>query len=402
MALFSKPAPKQGGLGADRAGKRNAPGDADPADLRKSPLTGPTVTITGFGLVDWLPTRRKIEVTQGQPGLCPVLENAVLLYASGHGDQALALLSRGVHDDEETQQSQLAWLALFDLLQRAGDRAAFEQLALSYVVRFEHSAPAWDETVRPTVGPRATSSGYIALTGKLSVASSTQLEALRRAITRKDSQVRFDLAAVNDFDDTGARALAIVLADARRRQYPLQLQRPEALRRALEAAMHRGTAAGEGAWLLLLELMQWQNDRAMFDERAVDYAVAFEVSPPSWEPPARIDDDANPAVASAAAPQLDTGVMQGIEVLPCSGVVAGSNPAQLATVMEFAQGREMVYVDLREVERIDFVGAGAVLNAINKLESQHRVVQIFGATPIICGILLLIGVPPGHFVKKPA
>jgi hypothetical protein len=27
-------------------------------------------------------------------------------------------------------------------------------------------------------------------------------------------------------------------------------------------------------------------------------------------------------------------------------------------------------------------------------------VQIFGATPIIRGILLLIGVTPGHFVKK--
>ena len=68
------------------------------------------------------------------------------------------------HDDEETRRSQLSWLDLFDLLQRAGDRAAFEQLALSYVVRFERSAPAWDERVRPTVGARATSGGYVALT----------------------------------------------------------------------------------------------------------------------------------------------------------------------------------------------------------------------------------------------
>ena len=41
--------------------------------------------------------------------------------------------------------SPLAWLALFDLLQRADDRAAFDQLALQYVVAFERSAPAWEE-----------------------------------------------------------------------------------------------------------------------------------------------------------------------------------------------------------------------------------------------------------------
>jgi hypothetical protein len=41
----------------------------------------------------------------------------------------------------------------------------------------------------------------------------------------------------------------------------------------------------KGAWLLALELLQWSNDRAAFEDRAVDFAVTFELSPPSWEPP---------------------------------------------------------------------------------------------------------------------
>ena len=48
-----------------------------------------------------------------------------------------------------------------------------------------------------------------------------------------------------------------------------------------------GKEGGEGAWMLSLELLQWQHEQAKFDERAVDFAVAFELSPPSWEPPPR-------------------------------------------------------------------------------------------------------------------
>ena len=38
---------------------------------------------------------------------------------------------------------------------------------------------------------------------------------------------------------------------------------------------------------------------------------------------------------------------------------------------------------------------------INRIESQHKSVQIVGASPIVRALLLLIGVSPRHFVKKP-
>ena len=56
---------------------------------------------------------------------------------------------------------------------------------------------------------------------------------------------------------------------------------------------------------------------------------------------------------------------------------------------------------MSEIERVDFVCAGALLNVINRIESQHKSVQIVGASPIIRALLLLIGVSPRHFVKKP-
>jgi anti-anti-sigma regulatory factor len=55
---------------------------------------------------------------------------------------------------------------------------------------------------------------------------------------------------------------------------------------------------------------------------------------------------------------------------------------------------------MTDVERIDFVCAGALLNTITRIEAQGKAVQIVGATPIVRALLLLIGISPRHFVKK--
>jgi anti-anti-sigma regulatory factor len=409
MPLFSKPLPKKqppGGDAGARLGKGASPQhNAAPPLPRAGESASGGITITGFGAIDWSPTRRKIEVTQGHASMCAALENAVLLYASGHAEQALALLAKAVQDDDEAKRSVLAWLALFDLLQRAGDHVAFEKLALLYVVQFERSAPPWDARPRADPEPRPVAGGYIAVTGKLTAANGAQFDALRRAIRRNHTQARFDLAAVSDFDDAGARALADVLAEARRRRYPLRVQRSERLRRVLETAVTKGRAGGEGAWLLSLEMLQWANDRAAFDDRAVEYAVTFEVSPPSWEPPQAMQSEAEMAAeataALAAADEAEAaGIADGSRLLEWSGVMVGPHSPQIALLPEFASARSTVPIDMSGVDRIDFVCAGALLNAINAVEAQRKVVQIFGATPIIRAMLLLIGVSAAHFVKK--
>ena len=55
---------------------------------------------------------------------------------------------------------------------------------------------------------------------------------------------------------------------------------------------------------------------------------------------------------------------------------------------------------MRGVERIDFVCAGALLNAIGRIESQGKSVEIESISPIVRALLLLIGISPRHFVRK--
>ncbi|HVR94777.1 MAG TPA: STAS domain-containing protein [Casimicrobiaceae bacterium] len=356
------------------------------------------ITLTGpHSMIEWSPAaNKKIQVGEANPGLCADLENAALHYANGQAPQAREVLETGIVSDDDTKNSPLAWLALFDLLQRANDRAAFDQLALRYVVAFERSAPAWEDRgghVPP--GARPAAGGYVGLTGKLAAGHAQQIAGML-ASSLKQPQMRLDLGSITGADDAGATLLANALAQLRKRHYPLVLQHPEKIRRALEQSATQGRDAAEGYWLLLLELLQWQHDFKVFEDRAVEYAVAFEVSPPSWEPPP----DAALAAAEAEEAAAPSAAPENADQLCWHGVLAGSSDPQLAKFLVFREGRHTIPIDMSAVDRIDFVCAGAFSNAIIRAESQRKGVQIIGASPIIRALLLLIGISPRHFVKK--
>jgi ABC-type transporter Mla MlaB component len=404
MALFSKPPAKKPPSSQSKpATPPSRPGRASARELTaragagERPKFEPVPadeSITGASLIEWSPQPQAIEVAQANPGLCAVLENAALLYASGQAPGARALLEQGVATDHDTKQSPLAWLALFDLLQRAGDRNAFDQLALQYSVQFERSAPGWEGRDGAPAAPK-TAGGYLALTGKLTADSATQIDGVRKAIARKVAHAKLDLSSVGAFDDAGARLLAAALGEARRAKLALTLDRPQKLKAALDAAVKNGPTAGEGAWLLSLELLQWAHDQSTFDDRAIEYAIAFEMSPPSWEPPPLAIDP----IEASAEPAPHEGRTDG-EVVTLSGVLAGHSASHVGRLQDFAHGRQVVMVDMTAVERVDFVCAGSLLNAVNRIESQRKAVQVLGASPMIRALLLLIGLSPRHFVKK--
>jgi len=140
MALFSKPpAKKPAAPGSERAddAPRGTPVRDSNAGSRRhiaqravADEPGPA-TLTGASLIDWSHAYSAIEVAETNPGLCAVLENAALLYAAGQPDGARATLADGLANDPDTKMSPLAWLAMFDLLQRSNLRYSGSSIALS-------------------------------------------------------------------------------------------------------------------------------------------------------------------------------------------------------------------------------------------------------------------------------
>ena len=111
-----------------------------------------------------------------------------------------------------------------------------------------------------------------------------------------------------------------------------------------------------------------------------------------------------PAKSAAPAPDdLEPAATEGLEqeMQKWSGVMTGSLAPGLSKLTDSMHSHNVVAVDMSEVERVDFVCAGALLNVISRIELQHKSVQLVGASPIIRALLLLIGVSPRHFVKKP-
>src|SRR5437868_14151338 len=148
MALFYKSSAK----------KADSPGTAAPRGATARELADQAASRRGIGqralaeppggasaagasIIDWSPAYASIEVSQTNPGLCAVLENAALLFASGQADPARALLEDGVVSDHDTKLSPLAWLVLFGLYQRANGRRGFDPLAMQSIVELERSAP---------------------------------------------------------------------------------------------------------------------------------------------------------------------------------------------------------------------------------------------------------------------
>jgi ABC-type transporter Mla MlaB component len=269
-------------------------------------------------------------------------------------------------------------------------------------VQFERSAPGWDEREAAparTLLSRPSAGGYVAITGNVTAGVASPLEGLRRAVEKRVEHGRVDLSQVAGFDEAGARLLTELLGKARKHQMDLSLQRPEKLRAAVEAAVKKGKEGGEAAWLLSLELMQWQHQQEAFDDRAVEFAVTFELSPPSWEPPP-LPASAEPAPAATPAADEAHGAARDTQSLVWSGTLTGSTGPQLTELANAAVLRNVIGIDMSAIDRIDFVCAGAMLNTITRIEGQRKSVQIAGASPIIRALLLLIGISPRHFVRK--
>lgn len=348
----------------------------------------------------WSPHAHRIEVEE-EGGLTPSLENATLMFAHGNETAARAALAHALDTSERSQA--MVWMCLFDLLARSGDRTAFEELALRFVVQFERSAPAWDEMAgASSADPNAANARAkpkSLLRGELTDPQAPVIAALVEASKRKDGvPPRFDLdiADLDGVSDTCGMLLAGSLAALRRKGAVISIRGLDATTRRLSASLQAGEATHKGLWYLVLELLQWSAQGQMFEDRAVDFAVTFEISPPSMEPLTPLQKSVL-TVRAADVATTDEALMN--DRIIWIGELKGPADQCLKTLSLEAVTTNPVIVDMRRVLRVDFVCGGAIANAITRLMAQAIDVRVVAATPIIQTLLQLTGTPASLFAK---
>ncbi|GAB7126390.1 hypothetical protein JCM19000A_08970 [Silvimonas sp. JCM 19000] len=328
-----------------------------------------------------------IEVEDVSAHLDAEEEEAVVLHANGQTAMAAATL-RGALPARLGSRRAESWALLFELYQQLNDRTAFDELALQYVVEFEASPPLWRDVVSTRPAPTAAASGtYIAFPARLN-GDATAKEADRMIQAAQAGQaLRLDFAKVSEIDMLAAAELLGGWLRIRKLNVPVQTLGIDSLVALLRGKIQTGRNVPAEApfWLLLIETMQASGDQEAFETVAIDYAVTYEVSPPSWDPR-----HAPAAPAKTASPTAQSNVPS--EHLQLSGELLHGAAGQLALIRDFAQQHSRMALDLRHVSRVDFETAGQFLNLFMEMVQTGKSVRIVCANELVAALLQMLGV----------
>lgn len=321
----------------------------------------------------------------------PAAQEAAVLYAGNHANAAIALL-KGEIKGSSGRDNKQAWLMLFDLYQAAQNRGEFDALSMLFTVKFEQSPPAWNDSADAIGDPRRPQSrerkDYFALKPAADGTLAGEIDKLVEFVEAHGT-VRLDVSRVTAISPEEATLLAAALARLRRKQVPMWFNGLESLETLLRAAFNeRATEDQRPFWLLLFELYVLQGKDTEFEELGMEYAVAFEISPPSWEVYVNAV-SAAAARATPAAPAAASASEAGFEL---KGVLTASSAIQIAELNGHAASRSEVVVDMGKVMRIDFPFTGAFFDAIKAIQLAGKRVILANLSELNAALLEALGV----------
>jgi len=309
-------------------------------------------------------------------------EQAAVLYANGQDEAARALLEDAVRVHHFGPGERL-WLILFDLYRLTGQRAAFEALGVEFARSFEKSPPVWRDSAKaPAAASRAPAAGSVLFKGELTGANDAGFTAVYQAL-EKNPRLRLDLSKVKTLDAAGCDRLLSQLQQARKAKREIELIGRSDIGALLESRIEMGRAEDAEYWHLLLELYQLQGRQDAFEDLAINYAVTFEMSPPSWEPK---------RVAAAEPPPLPAALARDDDALAEAYVASGEIKAsRFGDLPAFAEVHDPVLIDCSSVTRMDFISAGALLNVLSAVRRSGKQIVFRHPNHLLAELFAVVG-----------
>lgn len=323
----------------------------------------------------------------------PGPQEAAVLYSANQATAAASLLKAEIKDAAGRNNKQ-AWLMLFDLHQAAQNRAEFDSLSMLFTVKFEQSPPAWAEGGEAALDPRRAQSrerkDYFALKPNAEGEIAPEIDKFL-AFAQTHGSVRLDAAKITAISGEEAQLLAAALAKLRKERMPMWFNHLDALEKVLRAAFNeKAQDEQKPYWTLLFELLILQGKAQEFEDVGLEYAVAFEVSPPNFEayvnPVAatKASDEKSAIQSSVAAPD-DSG-------FALKGVLSAASANQVAELNAYAASRSEVAVDMSKVLRLDFTYTGAFCETVKALQLAGKRVILTGLNELNAALLEALGI----------
>lgn len=310
------------------------------------------------------------------------IEQVVVMFANNQDSAARALLEMLIRA-HPVSEGRRFWALLFDLLQISGDRAAFEKLSLEFTEICETSPPPWHQEQPLVVSNGNSGAGgpkLFVLQGVLTAEGAQPVAELASLLSQKHAEkqvITVDCGKLIGCDDPVAGQLAELLSQARRRGPVVRLENIEGLLGRLNERLVVGEATHAPAWLLLLELLQRHSTQDVFEERAVDYAVTFERSPPSWE---SLPGTAIKPTTAIGQPRDDAYYF--------SGELKNSHFDELVDVFKMM---DQPVLDFSGVRRMDFFSAGQLVNRLSPYKAAGREIVIRSPNHLVAELMAVVG-----------
>lgn len=322
----------------------------------------------------------------------PTAQEAAVLYAANAAEAATALLRLEIKDPVGRNNKQ-AWLMLFDLHQMAQNRTEFDALSMLFTVKFEQSPPGWAESGDGPTDPRRVQGrdrrDFFALKPSPAGELAGEIEKIP-GFAENQGSVRLDLSKVPSITLQEASLLTTVLQVLRKKNLPMWFNNVDVLEKVLRAAFNEKATEGERPyWLLLFELYILQGKMDEFEALGMEYAVAFEISPPPWEVYVnKVMEGAAKAVsaaASAAPNPADEG-------FPLKGVISAASASQIAELNAYAAARTEVVVNMNQVMRVEFGFTSALFDVIKAIQLAGKRVILANLSELNAALLEALGV----------
>ncbi len=316
------------------------------------------------------------------------IEEAAILYANERVTEAIATLHGFIKENNDSRELH-PWMLLFDLYQVQNMKQPFEELSMEFIVRFERSAPTWEgpPQAAPVVKTNAMRgmASSVQFKGQIGAAQAGDFERMLK-LAQSESGVKLDLVHATGIDAEPATQFAAALQSIRRAEKPMVVAGANEFAQTVKDLLANGAQQEKAYWALLFELYQLSGQESAFEDAAVDYAVTFELSPPSWEAMSdavqttgEIEPDA-PAAANEA------------EFFSIEGVLASGTDYKLRDLERFADTRTEVLIDMTATTRVDFVTVGAFINTLIALNQKSKQVSISGANEMVHALFDVMGV----------
>ncbi len=322
----------------------------------------------------------------------PPLYEAAILYAADCYEAAQETLKDHLKN-KEGKDSIRVWLMLFDLYQLTNNRKEFDALSMLFTVKFERSPPIWSEsadTSDPRRKEKRERKDFFAMNPGQDGAMLAEIDRFE-AFARDMGSCRVGFDKVSAMLSEEAELFSIVLQRLRRLKVPLWFnglnEFTAMLKKSINDMTGQPLTASQGYWSLLFELYILDGKLHEYEELGLEYAVAFEMSPPPWE---MVNRPTGESVVTATGTHIPLSADP--IGFPLKGVISPTSKDMLQQLSIYAGSKpQEVLVDISGLLRIDFAMAGQFFEAIRAIHLSQKRVILANLNELVAALLEVFG-----------